>query len=71
MVEENPKVVEITAAMETAGASFLRDHFPEESTGGSTDVFMARELFLTMLRANPKLTSRDDKLRQPTNDICR
>lgn len=71
MTEENPKTIEITRAMETAGAAFLRDHFPDESTGGTTDVFMAREFFLTMLRANQKLTSLDDKSRQPTGDICR
>jgi hypothetical protein len=53
---ENSPDFEITAEMEAAGAAFICDHFPEESGGSFSDIdrFMAREFFLTMLRATSK-----------------
>ena len=57
--DKNPRTeIEVTPEMETAGARFLCEHYPERTgmSDGSNfvDRAMARDLFLTMWSATPK-----------------
>jgi hypothetical protein len=46
--------IEITPAMEIAGATRLCESYPEETGSVCTERFMAREVFLAMWRASRK-----------------